>query len=58
MRIINVDLSDEDDRDLYNGVEKLLGFTLSFGEALMMLCTGQYGELSKLGIISAVLLLI
>ena len=55
--IIDVEMTDEDDRELSIGVEKSLWFALSFGEALVMIVSGNYGDMKILGYSGALLLL-
>lgn len=55
-RIIDVDLSLAEDRELFNGAQKLLGLLITFGEAVAYVLSGMYGSLAEIGAFHAVLI--
>ena len=48
-KIIEVDMSVEEDRDLFNGAQKLFGILITVGEAVAYVYSGQYGRPAELG---------
>ena len=50
-------MSSKEDRELFEGAQKLFGLIITFGEALAYLLSGMYGELSDLGAVNAILIL-
>jgi len=56
-KIIDVNMSSKEDRELFEGAQKLFGLIITFGEALAYLLSGMYGELSELGPVNAILIL-
>lgn len=55
-KIIDVDQSLKEDRALFNGAQKLFGMLITLGEAIAYVISGAYGDLSELGLTSAVLI--
>ncbi len=56
-KIIDVNMSSKEDRELFEGAQKLFGLIITFGEALAYLLSGMYGEVSDLGALNAFLIL-
>jgi protein transport protein SEC61 subunit alpha len=48
-KIIEVDMGVEEDRDLFNGAQKLFGILITMGEAVAYVYSGQYGKPADLG---------
>lgn len=57
-KIIEVNQNSKEDRELFQGVQKLFGLIITLGEALAYLLSGMYGDLSDLGAFNAVLILL
>ena len=57
-RIIEVDQSLKEDRELFNGAQKLLGLLITIGEALAYVLGGMYGDVSSLGAGNAILIIL
>nr|ACJ13443.1 pfsec61 [Karlodinium veneficum] len=57
-RIIDVDQSVKEDRNLYQGAQKLFAFLITLGEAVAYVMSGMYGSLSELGAGNAVLIIL
>lgn len=57
-KIIEVNQNSKEDRELFQGAQKLFGLIITFGEALAYLLSGMYGELSDLGAFNAILILV
>jgi len=49
MNLIEVNHSVKEDRTLFNGAQKLLALVICFGQAVVYVLTGMYGEPSALG---------
>ncbi|ORY01249.1 SecY protein [Basidiobolus meristosporus CBS 931.73] len=47
--IISVDHNSREDRDLFNGAQKLFGLIITLGQALISVWTGMYGDPKELG---------
>jgi len=56
-KIIDVDTSLKEDRQLYQGAQKLLGMLITIGEAVAYVLSGMYGDLGTLGYANAVLII-
>jgi protein transport protein SEC61 subunit alpha len=56
-KIIDVDTSLKEDRQLYQGAQKLLGMLITIGEAVAYTCSGMYGDLGTLGYSNAFLII-
>ena len=50
-------MSSKEDRELFEGAQKLFGLIITFGEALAYLLSGMYGEVADLGAFNAILIL-
>mmetsp|Transcript_60751 Transcript_60751/g.95761 ORF Transcript_60751/g.95761 Transcript_60751/m.95761 type:complete len:474 (+) Transcript_60751:79-1500(+) len=57
-RIIEVDQGVKEDRNLYQGAQKLFAFLITLGEAVAYVMSGMYGSLSELGAGNAVLIIL
>ncbi|UKK00957.2 Protein transport protein Sec61 subunit alpha [Theileria orientalis] len=57
-KIIDVDQSLKEDRDLYQAAEKLLGLLVTLGEAVAYVVSGMYGDVKELGAFKAVLIIL
>jgi len=56
--IITVDQSVKEDRQLFQGAQKLFGMLITIGEAVAYVLSGMYGEISELGAGNAILIII
>ncbi|KAK2195821.1 bifunctional SecY-SEC61-alpha family/SecY conserved site/SecY domain superfamily/Translocon Sec61-SecY [Babesia duncani] len=56
-RIIDMDHSLKEDRDLYQAAEKVFGLLVTFGEALAYVLSGMYGSVSELGTVKCCLII-
>lgn len=57
-KIIECDISVEEDRRLYSTATKLLGLLITLGEALAYVLSGMYGDVRDLGAITSLLLVL
>jgi protein transport protein SEC61 subunit alpha len=57
-KIIEVNQSSKEDRELFQAAQKLFGLIITFGEALAYLLSGMYGEVSELGAVNSILILL
>lgn len=48
-KIIDVDQSDKDERELFAGAQKLFGMIITIGQGTAYVLSGMYGDLSELG---------
>jgi len=56
--IISVDQSNKEDRQLFQGSQKLFGMLITIGEAVAYVRSGMYGEIAELGAGNAILIII
>lgn len=56
-RIIDVDQSLKEDRELFNGAQKLLGLIITVGEAVAYVLSGMYGDVRDIGTGNALLII-
>jgi protein transport protein SEC61 subunit alpha len=49
VKLIEVDQSVKEDRELFNGAQKLFGIIITVGQAVVYVMTGMYGDPSDLG---------
>lgn len=56
-KIIDVDMSLKEDRALFNGASKFLGFLITIGEAVAYVVSGMYGDVKDLGAGNAILII-
>jgi protein transport protein SEC61 subunit alpha len=56
--IISVDQSNKEDRQLFQGSQKLFGMLITIGEAVAYVLSGMYGEIAELGAGNAILIII
>merc|ERR1719324_2346123 len=57
-KLIEVDQSLKEDRQLFSGAQKLVGMLITLGEAVAYVLSGMYGEISELGAGNAILIII
>jgi protein transport protein SEC61 subunit alpha len=57
-KLIDVDKKLKEDRDLFEGAQKIFGFLITIGEAVAYVISGMYGDLSNLGVINAYLIIL
>jgi protein transport protein SEC61 subunit alpha len=57
-RIIDVNQSNQEDRTLYQGAQKLFAFLITLGEAIAYVMSGMYGSLYELGAGNAILIIL
>jgi len=57
-KLIDVDKKLKEDRDLFEGAQKLFGFLITIGEAVAYVISGMYGDLSNLGVVNAYLIIL
>merc|ERR1712166_747103 len=57
-KLIDVDKKLKEDRDLFEGAQKLFGFLITIGEAVAYVISGMYGDLQDLGAGNAILIII
>ncbi len=57
-KLIEVDRSNKEDRDLFDGATKIFGFLITIGEAVAYVISGMYGDLANLGAFNAYLIII
>lgn len=56
-KLIDVDQTLKEDRNLFNGAQKLLGLLITFGEATAYVLSGMYGDVRDLGGGTAILII-
>jgi protein transport protein SEC61 subunit alpha len=57
-KIIEVDQTLKEDRNLFNGAQKLFGCLITFGEATAYVLSGMYGDVRELGGGTAILIIV
>lgn len=57
-KIIDVDQSLKEDRALFQGAQKLFGMLITIGEAVAYVVSGMYGNVSDIGTVTSVLIII
>jgi len=57
-KMIDVDQGTKEDRELFQGAQKLLGILITIGEAVAYVLSGMYGDISELGAGNAILIII
>eukprot|EP01111_Echinosteliopsis_oligospora_P019760 TRINITY_DN970_c0_g2_i1.p1 TRINITY_DN970_c0_g2~~TRINITY_DN970_c0_g2_i1.p1 ORF type:complete len:477 (-),score=121.06 TRINITY_DN970_c0_g2_i1:25-1455(-) len=57
-KLIDVDQSSREDRELFNGAQKLLGMVITIGQATAYVMSGMYGDIATLGAGNALLIII
>lgn len=57
-KLIDVNKSLKEDRQLYDGAEKLLGILITVGEAVAYVMAGMYGSVYEIGIVNASLIIL
>ncbi|CAG9335322.1 unnamed protein product [Blepharisma stoltei] len=57
-KIIDVDQSLKEDRALFQGAQKLFGMLITIGEAVAYVVSGMYGNISDIGAVTAIMIII
>lgn len=57
-KIIQVDQSSKEDRELFQGAQKLFGIIITIGEAVAYVLSGMYGDVAELGAVNAILIIL
>eukprot|EP00358_Blepharisma_japonicum_P001653 CAMPEP_0202946592 /NCGR_PEP_ID=MMETSP1395-20130829/9466_1 /ASSEMBLY_ACC=CAM_ASM_000871 /TAXON_ID=5961 /ORGANISM="Blepharisma japonicum, Strain Stock R1072" /LENGTH=404 /DNA_ID=CAMNT_0049647297 /DNA_START=204 /DNA_END=1418 /DNA_ORIENTATION=+ len=57
-KIIDVDQSLKEDRALFQGAQKLFGMLITIGEAVAYVVSGMYGNISDIGAVTAILIIV
>ena len=57
-KIIDVDQSLKEDRELFQGAQKLFGMVITLGEAVVYVLSGMYGDVADIGAINAILIIV
>lgn len=58
LRLITADLSIRKDRELYEGLQKILALLIGSGQAVAYILSGTYGPLEQIGAGNALLILL
>jgi len=57
-KILDVDQSNKEERNLYNGAQKLLGMLITIGQGTVYVMSGMYGDTASLGFGNSVLIVL
>jgi protein transport protein SEC61 subunit alpha len=57
-KIIDVDESKKEDREVFNGAQKLFGIIITIVEAVAYVASGMYGDIREIGIVTSALIVI
>lgn len=57
-KIIDIDQNNKEDKELYAGAQKIMAVVIGFFEALAYVWSGMYGDLDRIGVVAAVLLVL
>lgn len=57
-KLIEVNMSSKNDRELFQSAQKLFGIIITLGEALAYLLSGMYGQPSELGLVNSTLIIL
>lgn len=57
-KLIKYDPNQKEDKQLFNSVQKFLGFLFTIGEAIAYVMSGMYGDMSQLGAGNAILIVL
>jgi protein transport protein SEC61 subunit alpha len=57
-KMIDVDHGTKEDKQLFQGAQKLLGILITIGEAVAYVLSGMYGDISELGAGNAIIIII
>jgi protein transport protein SEC61 subunit alpha len=57
-KIIDVDMSSKQDRDLFQASQKLFAIIITLGEALAYLLSGMYGNVAEIGYLNSILIVL
>jgi len=58
VKIIDVDQSLKEDRQLFSGAQKLFGILITLGEAVAYVLSGMYGDVAQIGTINSILIVL
>lgn len=56
-KIIDVEMSSKQDRELFQATQKLFAIIITVGEAIAYLLSGMYGNVNEIGIVNCVLII-
>lgn len=57
-KILDIDQNNKEDKELYQAAQKFLALVIGFFEALAYVWSGMYGDLDRIGVVSAILLIL
>lgn len=57
-KLIDVNMNSKQDRDLFQASQKLFAIIITLGEALAYLLSGMYGNVSEIGLVNSVLIIL
>ena len=57
-KLIKVDQNVREDKELFDGAQKLIGIFIAFGQAFAYTWSGMYGDLNEMGAGNAILIVI
>jgi protein transport protein SEC61 subunit alpha len=57
-KFIEVNRSSKEDRELFSAAQKLCGLAITFTQALAYLLSGSYGDISDIGIVNSILIVL
>jgi len=56
-KLINISMSSDEDRKLFNAAQKFIALLIVFAEALVYVMSGMYGPIGEIGVVNAVLII-
>lgn len=57
-KILDIDQNKKEDKELYQAAQKVLALLIGFFEALAYVWSGMYGDMDRIGVVSAMLLIL
>ena len=57
-KLIEMDQSVKEDKQLFEGAQKFLGFLITIGQAVAYVVSGMYGDINEMGATSALLIIV
>lgn len=57
-KILEIDQNNREDRQLFEGIQKILALVIGFLEAVAYVWSGMYGDIDRIGIFNAILLIL
>ena len=57
-KLIDMNQGDKEEKNLFQGAQKLLGILITIGEAVAYVVSGMYGEIDELGAGNAILIIV